>query len=183
MEVEEVARQEVVETLADIQCQRPNVTKGQTARIQTILPTKVLLIIEQTNSIRITLHTAEMQIRQPTQGVGGEEWIKRVHREFNHMLTKRIQIRDSNNEHKGLRKRTKTVQTMIKKSPVEVFLLIENQNSLLNVERILPLFRNNPQFMQKVGVEVNGVPRVCVSVLSLSVFALAGVVEFINNVP
>ena len=30
--------------------------------------------------------------------------------------------------------------------------------------------------MQKVGVEVNRTPRVCVSVLRLSVFALAGVV-------
>ena len=170
--------------LADIQCQRPNVTKGRTVRIRTILPTKVQLIIEQTNSIRITLHTAETQIRQPTQGVGDKEWIKRVHREFNHMPTKREQIRDSRNEHKGLRKKTKTVQTMIKKiSAVQRFSPIENQNSLLNVERILPLFKNDPQFMQKVGVDVNCVPRVCVSVLNLSVFALAGVVEFINDVP
>ena len=64
-----------------------------------------------------------------------------------------------------------------------LFIRIEDRNSLLNVERILPLFRNNPQFMQKVGVEVNCVPRVCVSVLSLSVFALAGVVEFVKDVP
>ena len=116
MEVEEVARQEVVEIPADIQCQRLKEIKGQTAKIQTILQTKVQLIIEQTNSTRITLHTAKMQIRQNTQGVGDKEWIKRVHPEFNHMPIKRTQIKDSRNEHKGLRKRTKTVQMMIKKN-------------------------------------------------------------------
>jgi exosome complex RNA-binding protein Rrp4 len=105
--VEEVVRQEAEVILAGIQCRKPNVIKDQTARIQTIHPTRVPWIIERTNSIRIILHLAENLNQQIVQGVGGVEWIRKVHREYNRMQIRRIQIRSLN---KGLKKRPKKMR-------------------------------------------------------------------------
>jgi len=113
VEAEEVVRQEDVGILAGIQWRKPNVIKDQTARIQTIPPTKVPWTIEQTNSIRRTLHTAEMQIRQNTQGVGDKEWIKKAHREYNHTQTKQIQIMGLR---KGLKKRPNKMMRKISRT-------------------------------------------------------------------
>ena len=130
MEVGEVAHPEVVEIHADTQCRRPNVTKGQTARTRTILLTKVQLTTEQTNSIQITLHTTETQVRQLIQDAGGKEWIKRVHLGFNHMPTKRKQIRTLSKEHKERLIKTMTIQ-MVSKNPAGQTMLTHRGSKLI----------------------------------------------------